>query len=121
MRKQLKDFMACSLYEKCSVGLSCISVVIICLVIVNEPAINLSHSTRLVKNEMKQMGHHDAAQVVALEATNLANVYRATVPVQDENGVTIEYWQRKISPNLWFAHANVYVTPFYEYENEQGT
>lgn len=66
------------------------------LAIVLMAFIDLKYNTaeRLVRKEISQMGYGELAESVTLKETGIEGVFRASVPIVDEeSGELIEYWR----------------------------
>ena len=109
MRKLINEIQKSKRWEKCLIVLA---IVLFCLAAMYSDEFDRNQATRLVRREMTRMGYHEAAATVVLEASNVARVYRASIPIQDSDGVTIRYWRLNFS--FWWPDSRLYVTPVLE-------
>ena len=66
------------------------------------------------------MGYCKEAEVVTLDRTSQSGVYRASIPVQGDYGLAIEYWRREVE--FWSVPpmmSRVRIVPLHDYYNKQ--
>ena len=90
-----------------------LAIVAICFLFINAPELQHSSDTQLVRRELRKMGFVNEAESLVLESTSQAGVYRASIPVQGEDGL-IEYWKRHCFIVVW-PHFHVRMLPYFEY------
>ena len=113
MEKLLEEIRSAKLCEICMIVLS---VVILGLILINAETLELSRATRMVRTEMRRMGHSEEAAIVTLERAGQTGVFRASIPIQGEDGLVIEYWvMRRISFSSFTPTPTFRIEPFHDY------
>ena len=113
MRKLIKDFREVKTSDKC---VAIIAIAMFCAAIAFIPVLKLHQSTRLVRREMRRMGHYHAARVVSLERSGCSGVFIASVPVADADGRTIKYWTLQNLRPFSARHTHFRAVPFHEHD-----
>ena len=112
LRGLIKEFREATSRENC---LFALAMIIFCLFIASSPALELIGNTRLVRQEMRQMGHYYAAEIVTLERTRQVGVYIASVTVQNADGRSVEYWRILRWPPWSTIPRRIIAIPLYDH------